>query len=432
MEKCRWIGAGSVPNTGAPVVMEGTTKVAHAYVVLARLCLLIVGAALIAAAPMAAQQPTTTVERVRAVGNGDPSRLTVWLSGPADTTTFFAQGPYGREIVIDLGVWSGETTDPAPLSAGSGVASHRWEDGQLAIALDRPMMISRKLDLPPSGSERRHRIVLDLATVSETRFDLAAQRDERRRLRFARTRALAAADAAEAAREKANATRHVVVIDAGHGGKDPGATSVRGDHEKEIVLKAALELRDILVADDRFSVRLTRNDDTFIPLEQRVTLARDWGADLFISIHADAARKPDIAGASVYTLAQRAEARVDREARKNDWHLPIEDGTTEEVSGILEDLLKRETKTNSGLFAAMLIPQLEKAGPVLRNTHRNAGFYVLLAPDVPAVLVEIGFLTNRADAKRLASNTGRRKAVKALAASITQYFDHQDAKLAVN
>ncbi|MEM7766372.1 MAG: N-acetylmuramoyl-L-alanine amidase [Pseudomonadota bacterium] len=372
------------------------------------------------------------VEGVRIVGNGDPSRLTVWMTDAADTAIFIRQTGTSAQLVIDLGLTDSRSGALAPLNAAAGLAGYRWSGGQLVFDMARPMMVSRKLDLPPAGSEARHRLVVDLATVSDARFEMAARRDERRLDRLARLRAVAAADAAEAARQVRDARRHVVVIDAGHGGRDPGATSVRGDHEKSIVLKAALELKALLDNDPRLDVRLTRDDDTFIPLEQRVTLARDWGADLFISIHADAARKPDIAGASVYTLAQRAEGRVDREAARNDWHLPIEDGTSEEVSGILEDLVKRETKTNSGLFASMLIPQLQKAGPVLRDTHRSAGFYVLLAPDVPAVLVEIGFLTNRADAKRLASDRGRRKAVQALSASIVQYFDHQDAKLAVN
>jgi len=401
----------------------------------ARLCLAVMLLAGMWAGGAPARADTLAVDGVRVVGNGDPSRLTVWMSGPAETEVFLHQTGETSELLVDLGLVDMRSGEPSPLDPGTGLTAYRWSGGQLVFELARPLMVARKLDLPPMGSEARHRLVLDLAGVSDARFEVAAERDIRRLDRLARARAVAAAEAAETATRAAaerSARRHVVVIDAGHGGKDPGATSVRGDHEKTIVLKAALELEALLEADPRFEVKLTRDDDTYIPLEKRVSLARDWGADLFISIHADAAAKPHIEGASVYTLAQRAEARVDREARKNDWHLPIEDGTSEEVSGILTDLLKRETKTNSGLFASMLIPQLEKAGPVLRNTHRSAGFYVLLAPDVPAVLVEIGFLTNADDARRLASDRGRTRAVRALAASITQYFDHQDARLAVN
>ncbi len=380
---------------------------------------------------------TLQVDGVRAVGNGDPTRLTVWMNRAADTQVFLSRTGERDELVIDLGLMDMRSGAVSPLDPASGLAGYRWAGGQLVLPLARPMMVARKLDLPPTGSETRHRLVLDLSVVSAARFEAAARRDARALDRLARARAVEIAEAAEAARRastpgRAGSPRHVVVIDPGHGGKDPGATSTRGDHEKSIVLEAANELRIELEKDPRFEVRLTRETDTYIPLEKRVSLARDWGADLFISIHADAAAKPSIAGASVYTLAQRAEARVDREAERNDWQLPIEDGTSAEVSGILTDLLKRETKTNSGLFASMLIPHLETAGPVLRNTHRNAGFYVLLAPDVPAVLVEIGFLTSTTDARRLASARGRAKTVRALAASITQYFNHQDARLAVN
>ena len=223
--------------------------------------------------------------------------------------------------------------------------------------------------------------------------------------------------------------KFVVVIDPGHGGKDPGAAH-HGAVEKTIVLAASKTLRDILAADPRYDVRLTRSDDTFIELEDRVTKARNWDADLFISVHADAAGSATVEGASVYTISQRGEARVDIEARDNNWDLPIEDGGSKEVSGILTDLLKRETKTISEEFAARLLPELAKAGPVVRNTHRRAGLYVLLAPDVPAVLLEIGFLTNRKDAQRLKSSTGRKRSMQAVARAIDQHFDQQERLMA--
>jgi N-acetylmuramoyl-L-alanine amidase len=224
----------------------------------------------------------------------------------------------------------------------------------------------------------------------------------------------------------------VVVIDPGHGGKDPGAMALAGGKEKDITLKAALALKDVLDADGRYDVRLTRDSDVYVEHEDRVTLARKWGAELFISLHADAAGSTSVSGASVYTISARGETRIDREATKNDWKIAMEDGTPERLNGLLEDLVKRETKTRSAEFAEFLLPQLEKAGPVLRNTHRNAGFYVLLAPDVPAVLLELGFLTNEADAKRLQSDKGRKAAVEAIAEAIDTYFEAQDLRLAAN
>ncbi|MEO1405112.1 MAG: N-acetylmuramoyl-L-alanine amidase, partial [Pseudomonadota bacterium] len=183
----------------------------------------------------------------------------------------------------------------------------------------------------------------------------------------------------------------------------------------------------------RYDVKLTREDDRFIELEDRVTLAREWDADLFISLHADAAAKPEIQGATVYTLSAKGEKRVDRMAELYNWELPIETGEApDEVAGILEDFLKRETKTNSEAFAAMLIPELAEAGPILRNTHRNENFFVLLAPDAPAVLLEMGFLTNRDDARRLSTSEGQRRVMVAVADAIDKYFDQREVLLAQN
>ncbi|MEL6324846.1 MAG: N-acetylmuramoyl-L-alanine amidase, partial [Pseudomonadota bacterium] len=155
--------------------------------------------------------------------------------------------------------------------------------------------------------------------------------------------------------------------------------------------------------------------------------------DLFISLHADAAAKPSVMGASVYTISTKGEARIDRTAQQNNWQLPIETGEApDEVTGILEDFLKRETKSNSERFAAMMIPELERAGPLLRNTHRNGNFFVLLAPDVPAVLLEMGFLTNLSDARRLSSEQGRRRVMAAVARSIDAYFDQAELLMAQN
>ena len=133
---------------------------------------------------------------------------------------------------------------------------------------------------------------------------------------------------------------------------------------------------------------------------------------------------------SVYTISASGERRIDKEANRNNWRIPLEDGAPEHVSSILEDLVKRETKTRSSEFAEILLPELEKSGPVLRNTHREAGFYVLLAPDVPAVLLEMGFLTNASDARRLQSNAGIRKAMNSVKRGIDRFFDQQDILLA--
>ncbi|MEO0817731.1 MAG: N-acetylmuramoyl-L-alanine amidase [Pseudomonadota bacterium] len=384
------------------------------------------------------------VENVRVVGDGEVTRLTLWSQSPIEADVLLSNSTGARQVLVAFDGGSASTTGPQrDVSLATGVAGYGWQDGFLAFTLARPMMVSRKLELPPAGDEPRHRIIIDLAAVSEARFSHAVARAERtvsERLASQRRTPqpqLASVDMAPAGREVVlepapRPGEYLVVIDPGHGGKDPGAVSSSGLREKDVVLSASLVLRDMLEDSGRYRVRMTRSDDRFIELGDRVSLAREWGADLFISIHADAARNSDVAGASVYTISERGEGRIDRESERNNWDIEVEDGVSEEVSGILETLTIRETKTNSGLFAELLLPELADAGPVLRNTHRKAGFYVLLAPDVPAVLLEMGFLTNLEDAERLSDPEGREASMEAVASAIDGYFDRQDRVFASN
>jgi N-acetylmuramoyl-L-alanine amidase len=377
------------------------------------------------------------VSQVRVVGDGAPTRITIWTDAPEEAEAYVSETGSVRRIIFPL--W-GNAYSAVGLGTG-GVTVWSLNPGRLEFELDRPMSVARVLRLPPTGTEKSYRVIVDLDTVSDARFSSIAKRDTRR-LAKAETEAakaaekqaalLASAGSAKSAGRKAppRSKGHVVVIDAGHGGKDPGAMAITGGREKDVTLKAALALRDLLEADGRYVVKLTRDTDVYVDHEDRVTMARNWGAELFISLHADAAGSSSVAGASVYTISARGEGRIDREASRNNWVIPIEDGTPERLTGILSDLVKRETKTRSAEFAELLLPELEQAGPVLRNTHRSAGFYVLLAPDVPAVLLELGFLTNSDDAKRLQSDKGRQASVRAIKNAIDAYFDRQDMRLA--
>lgn len=382
-------------------------------------------------------QAGADVTQVRIVGDGAPTRITIWTDQPETAEAVVLERPGERKVVLLLA----QNGYSAAGEGTGGVEAWALEPERLEFWLDRPLAVTRMLRLPPTGKERAWRVILDLDTISEVRFTTNARRDGRK---LAKLETEMAAKRAEVRRELAGAAttaprkpggpgrKHVVVIDAGHGGRDPGALALAGGREKDITLKAALDLRDLLEKSGRYDVRLTRDTDIYVEHEDRVTKARKWGAELFISLHADAAASSSVAGASVYTISARGETRIDREASKNDWKIDIEDGTPERLNGLLEDLVKRETKTRSAEFAEMLLPELAKAGPVLRNTHRNAGFYVLLAPDVPAVLLELGFLTNTEDAKRLQSDKGRAASVKAVARAIDAYFDQQDIRLAAN
>jgi N-acetylmuramoyl-L-alanine amidase len=214
-----------------------------------------------------------------------------------------------------------------------------------------------------------------------------------------------------------------IVIDAGHGGHDPGAQGVSGGQEKAVVLAAARELKAELEQRGGYRVVLTRESDVFLPLEARVRIARESHADLFISLHADSNGDHRARGASVYTLSERGGARARGLMEAQDWDLNLGDeAQPAEVRRILVDLAQRETKSRSATFAQTLIERLQGASPLLRNTHRSAGFFVLLAPDVPAVLLELGFMTNAQDETRLLDPVRRQRAMAAIADSIDVYF----------
>ncbi len=224
---------------------------------------------------------------------------------------------------------------------------------------------------------------------------------------------------------------HTVVIDAGHGGVDPGAISSDGNYEKAITLDVAKRLKVLLGATGRYRVLMTRENDVFVRLGERVATARDSGAELFISVHADTIDLPKLRGASVYTLSEQAS---DKEAealaaKENSSDmiagLNISGETDEIVKSILIDLAQRETMNKSVRFAKLLLPELGQTGALLKNSHRFAGFRVLKAPDVPSVLVELGLLSNPRDAKILTSNSGRHQLATAIKQAVDAYFRDQ-------
>lgn len=222
--------------------------------------------------------------------------------------------------------------------------------------------------------------------------------------------------------------QRTIVIDAGHGGVDPGAITPQGVYEKDIVLDTAKRLQTLLSHDKRYKLVMTRNSDVFVRLGDRVQIARNSGADLFVSIHADALATRMVRGASVYTLSEQAS---DKEAellaaKENNSDMiagiGIGDETDELVKSILIDLAQRETTNKSVHFAKLLLPELSDAGALLKNSHRYAGFRVLKAPDVPSVLVELGLLSNKTDARTLTSKSGRQRLAEALKEAIETYF----------
>ncbi|MGF1640590.1 MAG: N-acetylmuramoyl-L-alanine amidase, partial [Rhodospirillales bacterium] len=216
-------------------------------------------------------------------------------------------------------------------------------------------------------------------------------------------------------------------IDPGHGGADPGAIGVSGVHEKDVTLAAARDLRSALERLGGYRVVLTRDDDRSVSLRERIAIARRVDADLFVSLHADAMPSAQVRGASVYTLSETAsdaEAALLAERENKADLITGVDLTyeTAEVANILIDLAQRETKNRSARLAARVVDELQRETQLLRNTHRFAGFAVLKAPDVPSVLVELGFLSNRQDEQALRDTAYRRRLAAAIARGIDRYF----------
>ena len=239
------------------------------------------------------------------------------------------------------------------------------------------------------------------------------------------------------AKGKKRDDRKVIVIDAGHGGVDPGAVSVTGAYEKDITLPMALALKKVLEQDGRYKAVLTRSTDVFLRLRERVEVARASGADLFISLHADSVGSPigaqAVRGASVYTLSEQAsdkeaEALATKE-NKADIIAGVDlGGKSIDVSNILIDLAQRESMNEAARFAALLVDDLKDVVPVLDRSHRFAGFAVLKAPDIPSVLIEMGYLSNRADEQRLRSDAQRAKLAAAMRQAVDSFFANRQAK----
>ena len=337
-------------------------------------------------------------------------------------------------VVVDLDRTSrGEVLQPGAdgrvVVALSGVAPHRGLSGtgvglvrgyrvagagassRVELDLAVSAEIERRFLLPPGDGVSHYRYVIDLKATG-------------RAPTAPRTAPRAAPRPAE---------RPLIFIDAGHGGRDPGA---RGAHaeEADVTLAAALALKQELERSGRYRVRLTRETDTYVGLYRRVAIARQAGADLFISLHADAIADPATRGASVYTLSEQGAGRAVREITRDDnWHRSLNlPGRDASVDRILLDMTQRATQNRSAVLARTLLTEIEDADhPLLRRSHRDAGLAVLLAPDVPAVLLEMGYITNPEDEALLTDTRARRRLMRAVAAGIDGYFAAPNGALQV-
>ena len=364
------------------------------------------------------------VQNIRLGPSEGSTRLVLEMSERVDFRVFSLDAP--RRIVVDLPSmdWPDVSKSPNPKGLISGLRFGQFTATQsrLVIDLNTPAIVSRSFILDPA-SGFPHRLVVDLKVSSVQRFTEQVSAD--RATKRAKTPAPRVPPVISQSPRKPN-PKPVVVVDAGHGGVDPGASG-RKTREKQVTLSFSRELVRQLRNTGKYEVYLTRTRDIYIPLRQRVNIARKHRADLFISIHADAIKRKNVRGMSIYTLSETASdkeaAALARKENRSDIIVGIDfDDQPPEVADILIDLAQRETKNLSVKFANLVVKNARGTTRLLERTHRFAGFRVLKAPDVPSVLIELGFLTNRSDEKQLLSVSWRRKIAKSLVKSVDGFF----------
>jgi len=304
-------------------------------------------------------------------------------------------------------------------------------DARLKLQLTRPVQVRRRFLLPPSDGVAVYRYVIDLQSLAPV-----AAPPPKAGSQAASEAALQAALATLQSGPSPELTpvvnaaplhlKKIVVIDAGHGGHDPGAAGATSQ-EKDINLAAARALRTALERSGRYKVVMTRDSDVYVPLETRVQIARHADADLFISLHSDSGPDAGMRGATVYTLSDKGSDKVVRNVMaENDWFINVNmPGRDRSVNQILLDLTQRATRNRSAAFAENLLDHIGGGVQLVRRSHRDAGFVVLLAPDVPAVLLEMGFITNPQDEHLLNDPAKRGRFMGAVAKSIDDYFSQQ-------
>ena len=298
---------------------------------------------------------------------------------------------------------------------------------RIVFDLKKPVVVKKAFMLAPQ-SNFGWRFVVDVSIASEREF--SSKIGSKYALSTENAFAGSYSSSKSTKTEKARPVnkKKVVVLDPGHGGKDPGAIGYSGVYEKNITLAMAKELKTILEKEG-YKVYLTRSTDVFIPLRDRVKIARKHNADLFMSIHADSAVNRSAKGLSVYTLSETASDKEAAALAERENKVDVVAGLnllehSKEVSDILINLAQRETMNRSSEFATFMVQEMRKSVKLKDNTHRFAGFAVLKAPDVPSVLLEMGYLSNRTEERLLKQKSYRKKLAVSTSKAVEKYFDN--------
>jgi N-acetylmuramoyl-L-alanine amidase len=400
--------------------------------------LVLVGAVLAAACLAAAGRVTLAgadsfpvATDVRLGGDEALTRFVLDLSRKIDLHAFTLADPY--RVVVDIP----QVTFHLPAKAGERgrglVKAFRFGlvmqgGSRLVFDLAKPVRIDKAFVIDTADGHPA-RLVLDLVAVDRESFLRTIALDNRS------VRPPPAARAAPAPLpDKSGDARPLVMLDPGHGGIDNGTRAGSGENEKAIVLEFAHLLRERIEKAGKYRVAMTRTDDTFVALAERVRMARAQGAALFVSIHADALPRAegDAQGASIYTLSETASdseaARLAEVENRADVIAGVDlKSEPDDVADILIDLAQRETKTFSVQFARTLIADMKPVARLHKKPLKSAGFRVLRAPDVPSVLIELGYVSNQADLKSLVSDSWRSKTADSIAHAIDTFFSRRVA-----
>ncbi|MGC2810414.1 MAG: N-acetylmuramoyl-L-alanine amidase [Bradyrhizobium sp.] len=373
---------------------------------------------------------------VRLAGDAKQTRFILDLDKTIQFRAFALADPY--RVVVDLPQVDFRLPNGAGTIGRGLVKAFRYGlvmpgGSRIVFDLTGPARISNSYVLDAANGQPP-RLVVEFEEVDRASFAQSMAAESRPELRPAIADAgeIAAAREATAPATAARAapadSRPVIVIDPGHGGIDNGTQS-GNENEKSLVLAFGLALRDRIEKTGKYRVVMTRTDDTFIPLDDRVRIARNQSAALFVSIHADALprREGDAQGATIYTLSDRAsDAEAERlaEAENKADAIGGVNLTAEptEVADILIDLAQRETRTFSNRFARLLAGEMKNTARMYKHPLKSAGFRVLKAPDVPSVLVELGYVSNKSDLEHLVSESWRSRAVGSMALAIDAFF----------
>jgi len=371
-----------------------------------------------------------TASDARLAGDARQTRFILDLDTPIQFRAFALADPY--RVVVDIPQVSFKLAAGTG-SAGRGlVKAFRYGlvmpgGSRIVFDLTGPAKIANSTMLEAANGQPP-RLVLELEEIDRTAFVQSLAPENRPELRPAIAEANAAVVPSAARPAQPPDARPLIVIDPGHGGIDNG-TQAGGEMEKNLVLGFGLALRDRIEKSGKYRVVMTRDDDTFIPLNDRVKVARNQSAALFVSIHADALprREGDAQGATIYTLSDKAsDAEAERLAEaenKSDaiGGVNLTDEPTE-VADILIDLAQRETKTFSNRFARLLMGEMKNTARMHKHPLKSAGFRVLKAPDVPSVLVELGYVSNKGDLEHLVSENWRTRTVGSMSQAIDAFF----------